>query len=138
MAGSKSNQLETDFLTWAYSASAVTRPSTWYVGLFTDAAGIVNDQPTTEATTGNCAGYARQAVSSWTISGNQAQNAALASFTAGGSWATVRYWGIFDALTTGRLLHWGDIQDGGSAAPQTLTNGQKLDFPINSLTINED
>lgn len=133
MAGSKSNQLETDYLTWALSATAVTRPSAWYVGLFTDAAGIVNDQPTTEATTGTCPGYARQAISSWTISGNQAQNAAAASFTAsGGAWSAVRYWGIFDASTGGRLLYWGDM------TAQTLADTNKLDFPINSITLNED
>ncbi len=132
MAGSKSNQLETDYLTWALSATAVTRPAAWYVGLFTDATGIVADQPTAEATTGNCPGYARQAVTSWTISSNQAQNASLASFTATGAWATVNYWGIFDATSAGRLLYWGDMTS------QTLANTNKLDFPINSITLNED
>lgn len=133
MAGSKSNALETDYLTWAFSATAVTRPSAWYVGLFTDAAGVVNDQPTTEATTTNCPGYARQAITSWSISGNAAQNGNLATFTAsGGAWATVRYWGIYDASTSGRLLYWGDM------TAQTLADTNKIDFPINSITCNED
>jgi hypothetical protein len=133
VAGSKSNALETDYLTWALSATAVTRPTAWYVGLFTDTGAIVTDQPTTEANTTNCPGYARKAVTSWTISSNQAQNASAATFTAsGGAWATVKYWGIFDSLTAGRLLYWGDM------TAQTLADTNVLDFPINSLTLNED
>lgn len=133
MAGSKSNALETDILTWAYTATAVTRPNAWNLALYTDAAGLGSDQPSTEATVGNCPGYARQAITSWTVSGNQVQNAAAASFTAsGGAWATVRYFAIIDQ--TGRMLHWGDIP----SASQNLLDTQKIDFAINSLTFNED
>lgn len=139
MAGSKSNQLETDFLNWCYSAAAVTRPSAWYVGLFTDAAGLAADQPATEATTTNCPGYARQQVTSWTVSGNQSQNAAAVTFTASGAWAGVNYWGIFDALTGGRLLHWGEIKNtNGQIVTVTLANTNQLKFDVNQLTITED
>lgn len=131
MAGSKSNVLETDYLTWAFTATGVTRPGAWYIGLFTDTAGTNTDQPIAELAAVN--GYARQPISSWTISANQAQNATACTFTAaGGGWATVNYFGIFDALTVGRLLYW------GSMTPTSLADTNKLDFPINSITVNED
>lgn len=130
--GSKSNQMETDVLTYFYSASASTRPSAWNLALYTDA-GTVNDPgPVTEATSGNCPGYSRKSITSWTISGNQAQNAVGVSFTAsGGAWATVRYWAIIDQ--SGRMLHWGALN-----ADQTLADTNVLDFPINSIVCNED
>jgi hypothetical protein len=135
MAGSKSNSLENLVLTWALTASAATRPSAWYVGLYTDASGLVNDQPTTEATTGVCPGYARQQVTSWTISGTnptQAQNNQAVTFTATGAWSTVNYFGVFDALTAGNLLYWGSIP------AKTLANTDQLQFGINQITITED
>lgn len=135
MAGSKSNSLENLVLTWALTAGAVTRPSSWYIGLFTDAAGLATDQPTTEATTGNCPGYARQQVTSWTISGTnptQAQNNQAVTFTATGAWATVNYFGIFDASTAGNLLYWGSIP------AKTLANTDQLQFGVNQITATED
>jgi len=132
MAGSISNAHETSILTWSLSASAVTRPTAWYIGLFTDASGIVNDQPITEAVTGVCPGYARQQVTSWTISGSQAQNASAATFTATGAWSTVNYFAIFDAPANGTMLYWGSITG------KTLANTDQLKFDINQITINLD
>lgn len=141
MAGSKSNNLENAYLTWALTTTVMntattTRPTVWYVGLFTDAAGLVADQPTTEATNANCPGYtARQPVTSWTISGTnptQAKNTNAVTFTATGQWATVNYFGVFDAATNGNLLYWGDIP------AKTLANTDQLQFGINQITLTED
>jgi hypothetical protein len=134
MPGSFSNSLETLTLTWALSATAVTRPTVWYVGLFTDAAGIVTDQPTTEAVSGTCPGYVRKQILTpfWTISGGQAQNAAAVTFTATGAWLTVNYVGIWDAATTGNLIAWASI------SAKTLANTDDLLFDINAITITLD
>jgi hypothetical protein len=135
MAGSKSNSLENSILTWALSTTAVTRPTAWYVGLYTDAAGLATDQPTTEATVGTCPGYARQQVTAWTISGTnptQALNNNAVTFAATGAWATVNYFGIFDAPTGGNLLYWGSIP------AKTLANTDQLQFGASQITITED
>lgn len=132
MAGSISNAHENNILTWSLSATAVTRPTAWHIALFTDVAGTSTDQPATEATTTNCPGYARQAVTSWTISGSQAQNATAATFTATGAWATVNYFGVYDASTAGNLLYWGSITS------KTLANTDQLKFDVNQITITLD
>lgn len=136
MAGSKSNDLENKYLTWAMGGgTAPTRPSAWYVGLFTDASGLVSDQPTAEATNVNCPGYARQQVTSWTISGTnptQAVNGNPVTFTATGGWTTVNYFGIYDALTGGNLLYWGSIP------AKLLASTDQLQFGTSQITVTED
>jgi hypothetical protein len=92
--GGFSNYLESKIITDNFSNSAK------YIGLFTDAAGLSADQPTAEANGTNCPGYARQ--SATFNSSGVTTNAQ--TFTATGAWATVRYVGIFDALTAGNLL----------------------------------
>lgn len=132
MAGGKSANLDNLSLQWALSAAAITRPTAWYVAGFTDAVGS-NAAPTAEATTANCPGYARQQVTSWTIAGAQAQNAAAATFTATAGWAAINYIGIYDAPTGGNLLYWMPL-----TTPKTLTsNGDQLQFAPNKITINE-
>lgn len=131
MAGSISNAYETNILTWTLTATAVTRPTVWYVGLFTDATGTSTDQPATEATTGTCPGYARQSVT-WTVSGATAQNSNAPTFTASGAWATVNYFGIYDASSSGNLIAWGSITG------KTLANADQLKFDINQITITLD
>lgn len=131
-AGSKSNAMETDILTWMLSGAAVTRPAAWYVALFTDAPGLGVDQPTAEAAVGNCPGYARQQVATWTIAGNQAKNAVAATFTASGPWVAVNYFAVYDASANGRLLFWGDIPQ------KTLANTDQLKFDVNQITYTEE
>jgi hypothetical protein len=136
MAGSLSNNAENLVLTWLFSGTAATRPSSWYVGLFTDATGLSSDQPSTEATTGTCPGYARQQITSFTISGTnptQAVNNQAATFTATGAWSTVNYFGIWDASSGGNLVTWGTITS------KTLANTDQLTFPATTgLTITID
>lgn len=143
MSGSKSNNLENAYLTWALTATAMTgalltRPSAWYVGLFTDSTqNMTTDQPASEAvdTAGNCPGYVRKQVTSWTISGTnptQAVNNQSVTFTATGQWITVNYFGVFDAATGGNLLYWGSIP------AKLLANTDQLQFGASQITITED
>lgn len=102
--------------------------STKYVALFTDAAGITSpSQPATEATAGNCPGYARQ---SCTFNSSGVSTSAQ-TFTATGAWATVRYMGIYDAATNGNLLYWYDMTD------ETLANTNQLNFATGQITVSE-
>lgn len=133
MAGSISNAYETIVLNWMLNNSAVTRPTAWYAGLYTDAGGLGADQPTAEATTANCPGYARQAITFGTSAGNSTTNPASApTFTATGAWASVNYFGIFDALTGGNLIAWGSIPT------KTLGSTDQLKFDNNTITITLD
>jgi hypothetical protein len=97
---SLTNTFETTTLTFLFTAGAVTRPTAWYLGLFTSdptetgAAG-------TEVTGG---GYVREAVS-FTVSGNTAtNNAAIEWSPATASWGTVTHIAIMDALSGGNMI----------------------------------
>lgn len=125
MSGSLSNAAENEALDLVLSG-------TLYVGLFTDAAGVTADQPATEATTTNCPGYARQAVThAAAASGVKATNSAV-SFTATGAWATVNYVGVFSALTGGTLKYWASI------TAETLANTNKLDIASGAMSVSMD
>lgn len=112
-------------LTWLFTtAAAPTRPTGWSAALYTDATGL-NTAPTTEATTSNCPGYARQTVSfgSAAASGGQVSNTADFAFTAtGGPWATVNYIGILDQ--SGALIDWAPL----STSRTLQVSGDKIDW----------
>jgi hypothetical protein len=94
------NSFETTTLTWALTTGSVTRPTTWYVGLFTSdptetgAAG-------TEVTGGS---YARTGVS-FTVTGDTATNSAAVEFAAAtAGWGTITHIGIMDASSGGNMI----------------------------------
>jgi len=98
---SLSNLFETRVLTWLLTGDAVTRPSSFYVALFTS--NPDEDASGTEVSTSGTA-YARQSVS-FTVSGNTASNSAAIEFpTATASYGTVTHIGVFDASTAGNLI----------------------------------
>ena len=96
-----SDTFETRVLTWVFTANAATRPTAWYLALFTT-------DPTdtgsgTEVSPSGTA-YARQSAS-FTVSGDTASNSAAIEFpTATASYGTVTHVGIFDASTAGNLI----------------------------------
>lgn len=98
---SLSNTFETNVLTWMFTASAVTRPTAWYLALFTS--NPAEDGSGTEVS-GTGTAYARQSVS-FTVSGNTASNSAAVEFpTATASYGTVTHVGVYDASTAGNLI----------------------------------
>ncbi|OBZ13345.1 hypothetical protein [Bacillus sp. FJAT-26390] len=107
---------------------------TLYVGLFTDAAGLLSNQtPTTEATAGNCPGYTRQAVTHAAAANGLKETNSAVAFTATGNWATVRYAGVFTAVTGGALKYWADLRAAGVLAPKTPTNGEQVTIAAGEL-----
>jgi hypothetical protein len=135
MAGSKSNYLENANLLWALGGgTAPTRPTSWSLALYKDAAGLSGDQPSQEVTTTDCPGYARQTISAFTVSGSGGQNTAdVPDFVATGTWATINYWAILDQL--GDILYWGTVN---APTGKTLANTEHLRFAAGQLSCTED
>jgi hypothetical protein len=124
-----SDYTENLVLTWLFTGSSATRPTAWYVGLFTAAP---SDTGGGTEVTGNA--YAR--VATGTISGSGTattfSNAAAIEFAAasGGNWGTVGWAGIFDASTSGNLLAWAPL-----TTSRVINDGDVFRIPATSLTI---
>ena len=96
-----SNTFETRVLTWVFTSSSATRPTAWYMALFTS--NPADDASGTEVSTSGPA-YARQSAT-FTVSGDTASNSAAIEFpTATASFGTVSHVGVFDASTGGNLI----------------------------------
>ena len=116
-------------LNYLLTANAVTRPTAWYVGLFTAAP---SDTGGGTEVSGN--GYARKATGTMTITGTAttATNAAAIEFdpASGGNWGTLTHAAIFDALTTGNMLAWAPL-----TTSRTINDGDVFRVPASSLTV---
>jgi len=98
---SLSNTFETHTLNYLFTTTSVTRPTAWYIALFTS--NPAEDASGTEVSTSGTA-YARQSAT-FTVSGNEATNSAAIEFpTATASYGTVTHIGVFDASTGGNLI----------------------------------
>ena len=125
-----SDYAEKLLLDWMMTNGSATRPTAWYVALYTAAP---SDSGGGTEVSGS--GYARQAVTFAAAStpGGTTSNTGAVSFTAaGGSWGTISHIGIFDTLTSGNLLWHGSM-----TASKTIADGDTLEFAIgnNDLTI---
>lgn len=124
-----SDYTENLVLTWLFTSSSATRPTAWFVGLFTAAP---SDTGGGTEVTGNA--YAR--VATGTISGTGTattfSNAAAIEFAAasGGNWGTIGWAGIFDASTGGNLLAWAPL-----TTSRVINDGDVFRIPATSLTI---
>lgn len=128
MAGSKSDYLENKVLDHALGTASFTMPSTVYVGLYTvaptDAGGG------TEVSGNN---YARKSVAFTSATGGATSNSADVTFdTPSASWGTVVAFGIFDNLSGGNLLYWGDL-----SANKTINSGDTVKFLSGDIDITE-
>lgn len=117
-------------LNWLLTTNSATRPTAWYVGLFTAAP---SDTGGGTEVSGN--GYARAATGTISVSGTSpttATNAAAIEFAAasGGNWGTITHAGIFDSLTTGNLLAWAPL-----TTSRTINNGDVLRIPAGDLDV---
>lgn len=110
-------------LKWLLSAAAATRPTAWYIALFTAAPGETGGG--TEVTGGS---YARQSVA-FTVSGtapSQGVNSAQIEFpTATANWGTVSHMALMDASSGGNMLAYGEVLNPvtGVADPQAINTG---------------
>lgn len=116
-------------LTWLFTTSSATRPTAWYVGLFTSA-----PSDTGGGTEVSGSGYAR--VDTGTISGSGTAttftNAAAIEFAAasGGNWGTIGWAAVFDASTGGNMLCWAPL-----TTSRTINDGDVFRVPAGSLSI---
>jgi hypothetical protein len=116
-------------LTYLFTTGSATRPTAWYVGLFTAA-----PSDTGGGTEVSGSAYAR--VVTGTISGSGTAttftNAAAIEFAAasGGNWGTIGWAGIFDASTGGTLLAWAPL-----TTSKAINDGDIFRIPASSLSI---
>jgi len=124
-----SNYTENLLLNWLLTTNSATRPTAWYVGLFTAAP---SDAGGGTEVTGN--GYARVATGTISVSGTDttATNSAAIEFAAasGGNWGTITHAAIFDASTGGNMLAWAAL-----TTSRTINSGDVFRIPASSLTV---
>lgn len=125
---SLSNAFETTTLEWLFTTTAVTRPTAWYLALYTVA-------PTDTGGGTECSGtsYARQSFT-MSVSGNLATNTGNVEFpTAGGSWGTLVAVGVFTAVTGGTLIAYGNL-----TTSKAIDTGDVFRIPTGDLDITLD
>ena len=123
-----SDHAEKLLLDWLMTTGSATRPTSWYVGLFTAAP---SDSGGGTEVSGN--GYAREAVTFAAASspGGTTSNTGNVSFTAsGGNWGTITHIGIFNASSSGNLL-W----HGAMTASKIVNDGDTLQFSIGNIDL---
>jgi hypothetical protein len=124
-----SDYTENLVLTYLFTNGSVTRPTAWYVGLFTAA-----PSDTGGGTEVSGSGYVRKATGTITVSGTgtTATNSAAIEFDAasGGNWGTVTHAAIFDAETSGNMLAWAQL-----TTARTINDGDVFRVPASSLTV---
>lgn len=123
-----SDHAEALLLDWLMTTGTATRPTNWYVALYTAAPS--DSGGGTEVSTG---GYARQAVTfaAATSPGGTTSNTGTVSFTASGAaYGTVTHIGIFDAVSGGNLL-W----HGAMTASKTIADGDTLEFSAGNIDL---
>lgn len=123
-----SDYAEKLLLDWMMTSGSATRPTAWYVALYTAAPS--DSGGGTEVSTG---GYARQSVTfdAATSPGGTTSNSADVSFTAvGGDYGTVTHMGIFDASTGGNLLWHGVL-----SASKTVEDGDTITFSAGNIDL---
>jgi hypothetical protein len=123
-----SNYAEKLLLDWSMTTGSATRPTAWYVALYTAA-----PDDTGGGTEVSGSGYSRQSVTFGAASspGGTTSNTGAVTFTAsGGSWGTVSHIGIFDNSTGGNLLWHGSM-----TASKSVADGDTLEFSIGNIDL---
>ena len=125
---SLSNTFETHTLNYLFTATSVTRPTAWYVALFTS-----NPDEDASGTEVSGGAYARQSVA-FTVSGNTASNLAAIEFpTATASYGTVTHIGVFDASSGGNLIAYAAL-----TTSKAIDTGDVMRIPSSDLDVTMD
>lgn len=121
-----SNFTENLALKFLLTTDTATRPTAWYVGLFTT-------DPTDAGTGTEVSGtnYARKAVT-FSVTNDTATNSGAVTFDAAGSggWGTITHVGIYDASTSGNLLFHGAV-----TTSKTIEEGDTFQISTSNLSI---
>ena len=123
-----SDHAEKLLLDWLMTTGSATRPTAWYVGLFTAAP---SDSGGGTEVSGS--GYAREAATFAAASspGGTTSNTGDITFTAaGGAWGTITHIGIFDASSSGNLLWHGSM-----TASKIVNDGDTLQFSTGNIDL---
>ena len=125
-----SNTFETHVLNYVFTTTSVTRPTAWYLALFTS--NPAEDASGTEVSTSGTA-YARQSAA-FTVSGNTASNSSAIEFpTATASYGTVTHVGVFTASTSGTLIAYAAL-----STSRAIDTGDVFRVPSGDLDITLD
>ena len=131
MAGTLSTALANELLDHILKTGEFTVPTDIYVALYSVAPSKAGGG--TELT-GN--GYARKVHNSWDVgSGGATENTGAVTFAAasGGDWSEAVAFGLFDAITSGNFLAWGDL-----TVSKTVLDGDTAEFADGALDISID
>lgn len=123
-----SDYAEKLILDWLMTTGSATRPTNWYVALYTAAPSDAGG-----GTEVSGSGYTRQSVAfdAATSGTGTTSNTGAVTFTAaGGSWGTISHIGIHDASTGGNLLWHGSL-----LASKTIADGDTLEFAIGNIDL---
>ena len=137
MAG-LTNYLEDKIINHVFGSTTYTKPTNWYVGLLT--ATPSDSAAGTEVSGGS---YARQ-VCAFTITGSgiaQALNTSAITFpTATADWGVGGWVGLYDALTSGNLAAYQNLQqsDFSTATTKTINDGDIFKFNASTIKIQLD
>lgn len=115
-------------LDWLMTTGSATRPTGWYVALYTAAP---NDAGGGTEVSGG--GYSRQAVTfdAATSGTGTTSNTGAVTFTAAGAdFGTITHIGIHDASTGGNLLWHGTL-----TVSKTVSDGDTLQFAIGNIDL---
>ena len=125
-----SNTFETHVLNYVFTSTSVTRPTAWYLALFTS--NPADDASGTEVSASGTA-YARQSAT-FTVSGDTASNSAAIEFpTATASFGTVTHVGVFDASTGGNLIAYAAL-----TTSKTISTGDVFRVPSGDFDVTLD
>ena len=123
-----SNTYETLVLQYTFTNASVTRPTAWYIGLFTSAPGEAGGG--TEIS-GNA--YVREAVT-FSVTGDTATNTAAIEWpVATGNWGTITHVAVFDASTGGNQIAYAAL-----TASKVIATGDVIRIPAGDLDITLD
>lgn len=118
MANNLTNYSEALLLKWLMTAQSATRPTAWYVALYSSDPG---ESPGGAELSGN--GYARQTVTFGTDGTTNDADSGTFTNNSGGDWAQATHLGIFDSLTGGNPLWYGPL-----AVAKTVQASDTLKF----------
>ena len=125
-----SDYTENLVLNWLFTTNSATRPTAWYIGLFTAA-----PSDTGGGTEVSGYAYARTATGTMSVSGTSptnCTNSAAIEFlpASGGNWGTITHIGVFDASSGGHMLGWAPL-----TTSRTINDGDILRIPAGDLDI---
>lgn len=147
MPGSKSDYTEGNILKAVFQATAYPLPTGLYVALFNGLTSQVNrDANNSTSTATEVAGNAYTRVNlspssaNWPITGagpTVLHNGAIVNFpTPSATWGTIYAFGMYDALTVGNLVYWGDMVGPAQTGYCSSASPGLISAPAHGLAVN--